>query len=371
MGLSPRRGKSRIVDMVHKPVIAFILPDLSAGGAEMVLIRLMNALPREKYDPVLVTVRSDGVLKDFIGPGIAFHPLHGSHVTMALPKLYKKLRELKPNVVVSTMAHMNFATLALRPFFKDTKFIVRESTVPDCTLQERGALGPVIRMLYPILYRLADKIIAPARIILEKMDSQLKVPSKTMGVLPNPVDTSAIKISTPSVSNGTIRFIAAGRLHPEKGFDRLIKALKDYRGPAWHLTLLGEGEQREQLEHMIKALKFEDKISLPGFRREPWQEFSAADCFLLPSRWEGLPNAALEALACGTKVIAMRDAGGIVEIAAEALEGAVTLTHTMQDFLKAMEKVAPAQQKKSLMPERYEKSRVNADFEKLLQEMLA
>ncbi|MCE7887566.1 MAG: glycosyltransferase [Alphaproteobacteria bacterium PRO2] len=358
--------------MTHKPVIAFILPDLSAGGAEMVLIRLMNALPREKYDPVLVTVRSDGVLKDFIGPGIPFHPLHASHVTMALPKLYKKLREINPAVVVSTMAHMNFATLTLRPFFKNTKFIVRESTVPDCTLEERGALGPVIRMLYPMLYRLADKIIAPAQIILEKMNSQLKIPSKTMGILPNPVDISTINISTPpAANNGTIRFIAAGRLHPEKGFDRLIKALKDYHGTAWHLTLLGEGEQREQLEYMIKALKFEDKVSLPGFRREPWQEFSAADCFLLPSRWEGLPNAALEALACGTPVIAMRDAGGIVEIAAEAPQGAVTLAHTMQDFLKAMEKVAPAQQKKSLMPERYEKNRVNADFEKLLQEMLA
>lgn len=358
--------------MAHKPVIVFTLPDLTAGGAEMVLIRLMNALPRDKYNPVLITVRSDGVLKDFIGPDIPFYTLDTVSVIAALPKLYKKLHQLNPDVVISTMAHMNFAVLILRPFFKKTKFIVRESTVPDCTLEERGALGPVIRVLYPALYRLADKIIAPARIILDKMHSQLKVPSKTMTVLPNPVDTGVMNISAPPAANdGIIRFIAAGRLHPEKGFDRLIKALKDYRGPAWHLTILGEGEQREQLEHMIRALKFEDKISLPGFRREPWQEFSAADCFLLPSRWEGLPNAALESLACGTKVIAMRDAGGIVEIAAEAPENAVTLAYTMQDFLKTMEKITLAQAKQSLLPARYEKSRVTADFEKLLQEVLA
>ena len=358
--------------MTSKPVIVFALPDLTAGGAEMVLIRLMNALPREKYSPVLMAVRNDGVLKDFIAPGIPLHTLGAINVIAALPKLYKKLSELNPDVVVSTMAHMNFSVLLLRPFFKKTKFIVRESTVPDCTLEARGALGPVIRALYPVLYRFADKIIAPARIILDKMHSQLKVPSKTMAVLPNPVDTSMITISAPPTTNdGAIRFIAAGRLHPEKGFDRLIKALKDYRGPPWHLTILGEGEQREQLEHMIRALKFEDKISLPGFRREPWQEFSAADCFLLPSRWEGLPNAALESLACGTKIIAMRDAGGIVEIAAEAPGDAVTLTHTMQDFLKAMEKITPAQEKKSLLPARYEKKAVIENFEKLLQEILA
>ncbi|HQX28222.1 MAG TPA: glycosyltransferase, partial [Alphaproteobacteria bacterium] len=61
--------------MASKPVIVFTLPDLSAGGAEMVLIRLMNALPREKYSPVLIAVRNDGVLKDFIAPGIPLHTL--------------------------------------------------------------------------------------------------------------------------------------------------------------------------------------------------------------------------------------------------------------------------------------------------------
>ena len=356
--------------MPKKPVIAFVLPDLTAGGAEMVLIRLMNALPRKKYTPVFITVSTKGTLRDFISNDTPFHSLDGANVITALPGLYKKLRDVKPDVIVSTMAHMNFAVLVLRPFFMKTKIIVRESTLPDCTLQGRGVTAPLIRLLYFILYPLADRIIAPAGIILEKMSAQLKISMNRAIVLPNPVDTSKIKIST-SVSNpgDPVRFIAAGRLHPEKGFDRLIKALKDYRGGPWRLTILGEGEQRGQLEYMIEALKFREKISFPGFRIEPWKDFAEADCFLLPSRWEGLPNAALESLACGTPVIAMQEAGGIVEIAAASPPGSVTLASTMPEFLKAMEKVKSISKTKTLLPAAFEKETVIKNFEKILDEI--
>jgi len=63
---------------------------------------------------------------------------------------------------------------------------------------------------------------------------------------------------------------------------------------------------------------------------------------LLPSRCEGLPNAVLEALACGTKVIATKESGGIHEIASRAEPGAVTVVDDMQEFIKAMEKVKPS-----------------------------
>ncbi len=354
--------------MNRKPVIAFVLPDLTVGGAEMVMARLVNALPRDKYDPVFIAVSSGGTLKDFIDPSIPFHSLDAKNVIAGLPKLFSRLKEIQPDIVIATMAHMNFGVLMLRPFLPKTKFIVRESTLPECTLHGRGAMAPVIRILYRALYPLADKIIAPARIILEKMNLELGVPAKRMALLPNPVDVRAS--GNIKGTSEKIRFIAAGRLHPEKGFDRLIKALKDYRGPDWHLTILGEGSQREHLEYMIESLKFSGKVSLPGFSKEPWAAFAAADCFLLPSRWEGLPNAALEALACGIPVIALKEAGGIVEIAGEAPEGAVTVTKDILEFTKAMAKVTPSADISSLLPDKYRKENVMQTFDKLLQEIL-
>lgn len=358
--------------MSRKPVVVFVLPDLTPGGAETVFVRLMNALPREKFEPMLLTVNGNGALKDTISPEVTVHSLGSDNFIKSLPKLYKKIRDINPDVVFSTMAHMNFSVLVLRLFFRRTKFIVRESTVPDCTLAERGALGLLIRFLYLILYPLADCVIAPARIVAEKMNRQLNIPVRKITILPNPIDREEINSPSTATPDDAIHFVAAGRLHHEKGFDRLINAMKDYRGPAWHLTLLGEGEQREQLEHMIDALNLGDKITLAGFRPKPWKEYAVADCFLLPSRWEGLPNAALEALACGTRVIALREAGGIVEIAAEAPQDAVILTDSMPDFMREMEKIIPGiMEKKSLMPARYEKQAVIAQFEKILEDVLS
>lgn len=352
----------------RKPIIAFILPDLTAGGAEMVLIRLMNGLERGKYAPIFITASERGTLRDFVDPGIPFHSLNARNVITALPKLYSKLKELKPDIVVTTMAHMNFAALLLHPFFPRMKFIVRESTLPACTLHDRGIMAPLIRILYRVLYPFAEKIIAPASIILEKMNTELGLSSTHMALLPNPIEE--IEIPAHEVSDHKIHFITAGRLHHEKGFDRLIKALKDYRGPPWYLKILGEGPQRPELEHMIEALKFSENVNLPGFTKTPRSEFAKADCFLLPSRWEGLPNAALEALACGLPVIATKDAGGIQEIASQAPQGAVTIVENMQEFLKAMEAVRPLSSRRSLLPELYRQENVMKRFDNLLQEIL-
>ena len=89
----------------------------------------------------------------------------------------------------------------------------------------------------------------------------------------------------------------------------------------------------------------------------PWPHFAGADAFLLPSRWEGMPNAALEALACGTTVIATPEAGGIAEVAAEAAGGAVTVAAAGAPFEAAMAAVRaspPEGPRASLLPARFE-----------------
>ncbi len=71
-----------------------------------------------------------------------------------------------------------------------------------------------------------------------------------------------------------------------------------------HLTILGDGPRNTKLHDMIISLGVEEKVNLAGFIKNPWAYYAGADTFLLSSRWEGMPNAALEALACGTPVIA-------------------------------------------------------------------
>ena len=95
---------------------------------------------------------------------------------------------------------------------------------------------------------------------------------------------------------------------------------------------------------------------MPGFVAAPWAHMAGADAVLLPSRWEGMANAALEALACGTPVVSTPEAGGVAELAAEAPIGAVTVVAMGEAFvaaLAAMHTGTHVAARPSLLPERY------------------
>lgn len=352
--------------------VLFVLPALTAGGAERVLITLMNGIDRSRFAPVFVTVSESGRLRDLIDPAIPYHSLNKKRVLASLLALRKKLKEINPDIAVSTMAHMNFALLMLKPFFPNTKFIVREAITPGFIIDEHPALAPAIRHAYKILYPTADQIISPAQAIIDEFKALLKMERGNFVLLHNPVNTAQIRVrengTLPPRQENAVQFIAAGRLHRQKGFDRLIEALADYGGEDWRLTILGEGPERGALEALAIQKGLQDKISLPGHSAEPWPHYAAADCFLMPSRHEGLPNAVLEALACGTPVIATRESGGIAEIAKQAGEN-VTVAGDMKAFASAMEKVQarPAEKfRPSLLPPVYEMNTVIRRFEDIL-----
>ena len=111
-----------------------------------------------------------------------------------------------------------------------------------------------------------------------------------------------------------IYFVAAGRLTSVKGFDLMIEAIAMLNDLHIHLDILGEGILYNELKQQIQTCGVEDKVSLVGFQQNPYAWFSSADGFLLSSRYEAFPNVVLEALTCGTPVIAMPAPYGIKEI---------------------------------------------------------
>ncbi len=113
----------------------------------------------------------------------------------------------------------------------------------------------------------------------------------------------------------SLRLIAAGRLTRQKGFDLLIEAVVLSGLKQLRVTVLGEGPLRGTLEALAKAQGVEDQVRFIGFQKNPYALMARADAFVLSSRYEGFPNAMLEALACGTPVIATPAPGGLGEIA--------------------------------------------------------
>lgn len=356
--------------------VTFVLPSLTAGGAERVLITLMNGLDRTSFAPALVVVNGGGPLRDLVAADIPVTTLYDGKPPVpperAVPALRRALRACTPDIVVSTMAPMNFAVLLLRPLFPRTRFIVREAITPSFILEKRKRAAPLIAACYRLLYPMAARVISPARMIIDEFETLLGMDTARHICLPNPVNVKALRgdgAAMPGAAPaGAVRFVASGRLHAQKGFDRLLDILPDMPGP-WHLTILGEGEERQALTAQIDRLGLTARVSMPGLVARPWPYVAAADAFLLPSRWEGLPNVALESLACGTQVIAMNEAGGIAEIAAAAAPGAVTTCASMDDFAAAM-KCVTAQGKDrytaSMLPALYDQDAVIAAFTQIL-----
>jgi glycosyltransferase involved in cell wall biosynthesis len=359
----------------HKRRIVFVLPALAAGGAERVMITLMNGLDPQAFERSLVAVNEDGPLRPLIDPAIRFHALgRGTRVSRTLHKLLFKLREIKPDIVISTMAHMNYGVLLLRHFLPGARIIVREAVSPSYFLQRNITGQSLIRAAYRILYPCADIVISPAGQIVDEFRT-LGIPVKNFVLLPNPVDVEKIRNSGAPLRLPGVRYICAGRLDPQKGFDRLIENLPLLSAQKdWHLTIMGEGKQRPALEKLINDKGLKDRVELAGHAANPWPLIAGADAFLMPSRFEGLPNAVLEALACGTPVIATRESGGIAEIAAQAPAGSVTLVNDMDEFISAMAKVNPRPGDglhPSLLPDAYERDAVIHQFSQLLEQVIS
>lgn len=129
-------------------------------------------------------------------------------------------------------------------------------------------------------------------------------------VLPNGVDPELFSPRGRMASRGVVRLpgpllLSVGRLVPAKGHDLAIQALRDL--PGWHLAVVGEGD-RSVLQELAQHLGVADRVFLVGpvAQSELANYYSAADALVLASESEGMPNVVLEALACGTPVIATR-----------------------------------------------------------------
>jgi glycosyltransferase involved in cell wall biosynthesis len=158
----------------------------------------------------------------------------------------------------------------------------------------------------------------------------LTVPRSKLFVVPNSIDVgridylSRLPAEIPSKAPGVMRIVSLGRLHPQKGFDVLLRALHclaQHRGD-WECFILGDGEERHALTALRSRLDLETKVSLTGYVENPIAWLRSGDVFVMPSRWEPFGIAMVEAMAVGLPVI-VSDTHGAHDVVSSGENGLI------------------------------------------------
>jgi glycosyltransferase involved in cell wall biosynthesis len=301
--------------------VLFIIPTLTGGGAERVIVTLAKFLDRRRFRVTLAVVDTrDAVLRDEIPGDVEFVDLRATRVRYAITRIVALVWRTKPDVLFSTLGHLNVALAMVRFLFpRKVWTVARETTVVSCSLRLQSHRA-TWEALYRWFYSRHDEVICQSRFMRDDLVRNFRFPAARSRVIHNPVDIERIRslavepASLPETDKDDVRLIAAGRLDREKGFELLIEALRLLDLPFVHLTLLGQGPLADQLKQQAIRSGLGDRIYFAGFQKNPYSWFARGDALILSSLYEGFPNVVLEALACGTPVIAVPAPGGTREI---------------------------------------------------------
>lgn len=330
--------------------IAFFLPTLHGGGAERVVINLLKGLYEKDS-----TISLDLVLGSAEGPYLKQIPkqvrvinFSAGRVLKSVIPLINYLREFKPFALVSHMNHANvIAVTAKYLSLTETKLLLVEHNTlsADRSKLFRGKFVPIfMKLLYPY----ADEIIGVSQAVSRDLEHQLNLSQGRVKSIYNPVvDNDLISQSNLPIKHSWFQekdcpiILAVGRLTEQKDFATLIRAFAILkRSMVVRLVILGEGELRNDLEKLVHELDISDDVSMPGFIDNPYQYMKNASVFVLSSRWEGLGNVLIEAMACGCPVVSTDCPSGPKEILVSGkygplvpIENAEALSQAILDVL--------------------------------------
>lgn len=321
--------------------ILFLIESLSGGGAEKVLVTLLQHLDKSRFDVTLCCVSNTGQFLEDIPCTVHYRYLLPSASGLSVwasfwyKIKYKLVYELLPPRCVYRLfiPKGNDMEVAFTEGFV-TKLLaastdgrVKKTAWVHIDLAQNPWTQS--RKIYRNLeeerhaYDAFDRIVCVSESVAKAFRS-IYSPQSPVSVLYNPVDRDEIRrlakknspIGWQSTDGSIIRLVSVGRLAAQKGYDRLLRTCGRLRreGYRFELCILGEGIGRKELEQLMKQEGIEADVCLPGFLANPYPLVAGADLFVCPSRAEGFSTAATESLILGVPVLAT-DCAGMRELA--------------------------------------------------------
>ena len=352
---------------VQRTKVLFAIDSLTGGGAERVLTRLANSFSRDVFNVQLVktlaatarqtvaphvpvvdlfedaltdidSMPSGGAMADRLmarGALAALGPSYWNKAgyqdlvdqvrvfRSAVKCLARHVAAWSPDCVLSFLPNTNLITLVARHCYdlrtavvcSDRNFLSRELA----TLE----FSPLRHRLTRAFYPRADRHVTMTDAAAEDLHVSFGISRKQMVTIGNGVDAEGLGAqagedlpqSWQELQRGrTPTLIQVGRLTAQKGNEILIRALARIPKRPWRLLMLGDGELKDPLIGLVNQLGLAERIHFLGWDRNPYRWIARSDLFVLSSRWEGFPNALLEAMALGVATIATDCPTGPAEI---------------------------------------------------------
>ncbi len=304
--------------------ICGVIASLGAGGAERVMVELCAAW-HARGDAVSLLTLDDGRSDFYAAPAgvrrVALDLASASASAAAALRanirrvrtLRRALRTERPDVIVSFTDRTNVLVLmAARGL--GIPVVVSERIDP-----RRHAIGRAWHLLRRLLYPSAAALVVQTEAVRAWAEAVL--PAHRVAVIPNPLRRASVALSPAGTRPSQIT--GMGRLVAQKGFDVAIDAFGFIATafPDWQLRIFGEGPDRALLQARIDAGGLGGRITLSGRTSTVDAELAASSVFLLPSRYEGFPNALLEAMAHGCACVATTCDSGPADLITDGVSG--------------------------------------------------
>jgi glycosyltransferase involved in cell wall biosynthesis len=366
--------------------IAFLLDNLSGGGAEKVILNLAAGFARRGHPVDLLVCKVEGVLRNYIPAGVKLVPLRpvssargavaalladpaGCREILGLvvnrrklpkafryiPAISRHLKQSSASLLVSALPKSNInAVLARRLSGADTRVVVGAHIHLSAQDDEGASRGKSrVRALRPMMrrcYQNADAVVAVSKGVAQDTAAYLDLHEDQVKTIYNPVAAKEIKsLSEESPEHTWFEqadvpvILGIGRFVPQKDFPLLLRAFAE-------LVLLGGDEAsaeqqryKADLEELACDLGIAEDLDMPGYKENPYPYFRRASVFALSSCFEGFGNVVVEALFCGCPVVSTDCPSGPAEILRDGEFGRLVPVGDEKGMANALDNVLDTQ----------------------------
>ena len=294
--------------------ILFLLHDLGQGGAEKVLVNLVNNMDRSKFDITVITLFGGGVNEQFLLPHIRYQTVF----KRMIPGNSKLMKLLSPQQLHRLFVKEQY-DIEIAYLEGPSARVISGCCSPNTRLiswvhgeqRTRAAASRSFRSEREALdcYNRFNQVVCVSDTVKRDFESIIRLDHESI-ILYNTVESEQIrelsKDDAPEViDDGCTKLVAVGTLKEVKGFDRLLRIMKRLKdeGKMVHLYLLGQGKLAQQFEQFSVENRLDDRVTMLGYQTNPYKYVEKCDLFVCSSYSEGFSTAATEALIVGTPVV--------------------------------------------------------------------